>query len=171
MPMGEDQSEAQHSRAGFGLAATGIDTLSNLLLGALDLGFAFIADLQLIFDHFIQPVADRFHLVKWKFRAVGILISRNAGKFNYANLLLSAAPAILILAPDVARDRYGVPAEAGWASANSHRVDCLTRHRLKAGLHTFQNENCWAATPCHPRAGWHQLLRHPIASSTFAQSA
>ena len=21
-------------------------------------------------------------------------------------------------------------------------VDCLTRHRLKAGLHTFQNENC-----------------------------
>ena len=48
----------------------------------------------------------------------------------------------LILAPDVARDTYRVPALAGRASANPHRADCLTRHRLKAGLHTFQNENC-----------------------------
>ena len=50
--------------------------------------------------------------------------------------------AILILALDVARDTYGVPALAGRASANPHIVGCLTRHRLKAGLHTFQNENC-----------------------------
>ena len=49
--------------------------------------------------------------------------------------------AILILAPDVDRDTSGVPALAGRASANPHWVDCLTRRRLKAGLHTFQNEN------------------------------
>ena len=53
-----------------------------------------------------------------------------------------ADPAILILAPDVARDTYGVPALAGRASATPQIVDCLTRHRLKAGLHTFQNESC-----------------------------
>ena len=54
-----------------------------------------------------------------------------------------SASVILILALDVARDTDGVPALAGRASANPHRVDCLTRHRLKAGLRTFQNENCW----------------------------
>ena len=55
---------------------------------------------------------------------------------------LLATPAILILAPDVTCDTYGVPALAGRASANPRVVDSLTRHRLKAGLHTFQNENC-----------------------------
>ena len=45
---------------------------------------------------------------------------------------------ILILALGVARDGYGVPALADRASANPTGEIGLTRHRVKAELHTFQ---------------------------------
>ena len=37
---------------------------------------------------------------------------------------------------------------------SAHGVACLTRHRLKAGLHTFQSENCLRARTCPRDRRW-----------------
>ena len=52
-----NKSGARHSLAGLGLARPRVNTVTDFPFGSLDFGFEFVADLQLVFDEIVQPVA------------------------------------------------------------------------------------------------------------------